>query len=241
MVTSLRQILEGNPFFQTLKFSSAWDKALGQHITKHARPVKFQDGILTIAASSQAWATQLRFLAAEIKAKLNQFFGKEEIVGVRFFVDMKEGNQGKQEKEKEKEVEEKNFTCILCGVKIGKAGQCQTCKQQEKEDRKNRAMGIFRKTPWISFSEAAAWGKPIEREEFDRAKKRIKEGFYDQLWKAAKELSRKELKDVSKIRNILYDYVMVKTGKKPGELNVKILQKSIPAKLWQIIKETVKN
>jgi hypothetical protein len=231
MVTSLRQILEGSPFFQTLKLSSAWEKVLGPHITKHARPVKFQNGTLTIAASSQAWATQLRFLAAEIKGKLNKFIGSEEILGVRFFVDLKD-----EQKEKKVLPEEKKFICTVCGVRTSRPGQCQTCSQQDKAAKKENLIRLFRRVPWVSFQEALQENKHLAREEFDRAKSQIKASFYDQLWKAAKELSRKELKDVSKLRNILYDYVMVKTGKKPGELTPKTVQTSIPAKLWQTIK-----
>jgi hypothetical protein len=238
MVTSLRQILEGTPFFQTLNIFSAWEKALGPHITKHAHPVKLQNGALTVAASSAAWAVQLRFLSTEIKTRLNQFLGREEIQAVTFFVDQKE--QGKQDSQGDQgnqgDQGEKKYVCSVCGVKISREGKCLSCRQEERNAHENKIVKMFRNTPWISFQEASETATPLGKEEFERVRKRMKGGFYDQLWKAAKELSRKELKDVSKIRNILYDYVMIKTGKRPAELNVKILQKNVPAKLWQMIK-----
>ena len=36
---------------------------VGAEIAKHSRPVKLEDGELTVEAESTAWATQLRLLA----------------------------------------------------------------------------------------------------------------------------------------------------------------------------------
>ena len=44
----------------------AWEKVVGQDIAKHSRPVKLDDGVLTVEAESTAWATQLRLLAATL-------------------------------------------------------------------------------------------------------------------------------------------------------------------------------
>src|SRR5437667_10133467 len=41
-----------------------WTKVVGQEISSHCRPVKLENGELTIEAESTAWATQLRLLAA---------------------------------------------------------------------------------------------------------------------------------------------------------------------------------
>lgn len=42
----------------------AWEKVVGEDIARHSRPVKLDDGVLTVEAESTAWATQLRMLAA---------------------------------------------------------------------------------------------------------------------------------------------------------------------------------
>jgi len=44
----------------------AWEKVVGADIAKHSRPVKLDDGVLTVEAESTAWATQLRMLAASL-------------------------------------------------------------------------------------------------------------------------------------------------------------------------------
>ena len=44
----------------------AWEKVVGPDIAKHSRPVKLDDGVLTVEAESTAWATQLRLLAATL-------------------------------------------------------------------------------------------------------------------------------------------------------------------------------
>jgi predicted nucleic acid-binding Zn ribbon protein len=47
-----------------------WEKVVGVDIAAHCRPVKLDDGELTIEAESTAWATQLRLLSGRIMAKI---------------------------------------------------------------------------------------------------------------------------------------------------------------------------
>jgi predicted nucleic acid-binding Zn ribbon protein len=44
----------------------AWERVVGADVASHCRPVKLADAELTIEASSTAWATQLRLLAARL-------------------------------------------------------------------------------------------------------------------------------------------------------------------------------
>ena len=41
-----------------------WEAVVGADLAAHCRPVKLEDGELTVEAESTAWATQLRLLAA---------------------------------------------------------------------------------------------------------------------------------------------------------------------------------
>jgi predicted nucleic acid-binding Zn ribbon protein len=50
-----------------------WAKVVGAEVASHCRPVKMEDGELTIEAESTAWATQLRLLAGRL---LNQIAGE---------------------------------------------------------------------------------------------------------------------------------------------------------------------
>jgi len=45
-----------------------WAKVVGPDIAEHCRPVKLEDGELTIEAESTAWATKLRLLARKLLA-----------------------------------------------------------------------------------------------------------------------------------------------------------------------------
>jgi predicted nucleic acid-binding Zn ribbon protein len=43
-----------------------WDRVVGAQVAEHCRPVKLEDGVLTVEAVSTAWATQLRLLAGRL-------------------------------------------------------------------------------------------------------------------------------------------------------------------------------
>ncbi len=44
----------------------AWERVVGSDIAQHSRPVKLDNGELTVEAESTAWATQLRLLAGNL-------------------------------------------------------------------------------------------------------------------------------------------------------------------------------
>lgn len=44
----------------------AWERVVGPDVAKHSRPVRLEDGELTVEAESTAWATQLRLLAGSL-------------------------------------------------------------------------------------------------------------------------------------------------------------------------------
>ncbi|HEX2773692.1 MAG TPA: DciA family protein [Micromonosporaceae bacterium] len=48
----------------------AWERVVGPDVAQHSRPVKLQDGELTVEAESTAWATQLRLLAASLLRRI---------------------------------------------------------------------------------------------------------------------------------------------------------------------------
>nr|WP_246655928.1 MULTISPECIES: DciA family protein [Dactylosporangium] len=52
-----------------------WEKVVGADIAAHSRPVKLEDGELTIEAESTAWATQLKMLAAKLLAGIAREVG----------------------------------------------------------------------------------------------------------------------------------------------------------------------
>lgn len=53
----------------------AWPEAVGADIASRARPVTLVEGVLTVSVDDPAWATQLRFLAADLAAKVDALAG----------------------------------------------------------------------------------------------------------------------------------------------------------------------
>lgn len=48
----------------------SWERVVGPDIAKHSRPIKLDDGELTVEAESTAWATQLRLMAAALLKRI---------------------------------------------------------------------------------------------------------------------------------------------------------------------------
>jgi len=52
-----------------------WAQLVGDEVAEHAKPVSLKEGELTVAASSTAWATQLRLLQRQLIAKIARGVG----------------------------------------------------------------------------------------------------------------------------------------------------------------------
>ena len=44
--------------------------AVGENVAAHVRPVRLDQGVLTVEADDSAWATQVKFLSGTISARL---------------------------------------------------------------------------------------------------------------------------------------------------------------------------
>ena len=58
-------LAEGNLF-------SSWSEIVGEEIATHSEPITFFEGVLTIRASSTAWATQLTLLKPTLLEKISE-------------------------------------------------------------------------------------------------------------------------------------------------------------------------
>jgi predicted nucleic acid-binding Zn ribbon protein len=52
-----------------------WSDAVGEVVAAHARPVSFDDGRLLVEVDDPAWATEMKFLEADIVARLRSVAG----------------------------------------------------------------------------------------------------------------------------------------------------------------------
>ncbi|WP_372444362.1 DUF721 domain-containing protein [Micromonospora qiuiae] len=53
----------------------AWERVVGPEVAQHSRPVKLENGELTVEARSTAWATQLRLLAGSLLQQIARQVG----------------------------------------------------------------------------------------------------------------------------------------------------------------------
>jgi predicted nucleic acid-binding Zn ribbon protein len=53
-----------------------WQAVVGDDVAAHCRPLSFADGVLTVAADSSAWATQVRLLVPTLMRRLAEEVGE---------------------------------------------------------------------------------------------------------------------------------------------------------------------
>jgi predicted nucleic acid-binding Zn ribbon protein len=58
------------------KVFSAWDDLVGPQVAAHARPRSLRDGVLAVAVDQPAWATQLRYLEADLLRRIADVVGE---------------------------------------------------------------------------------------------------------------------------------------------------------------------
>ena len=49
-----------------------WEEAVGEYIAHHARPSRFEDGILLVDVDEPAWVTEIEFRTEEISRRLHE-------------------------------------------------------------------------------------------------------------------------------------------------------------------------
>ena len=60
-----------------------WPSVVGHHIADHATPTGLRDGVLSVAAESTAWATQLRIVQNQVLAKIAVAVGDGVVTSLR--------------------------------------------------------------------------------------------------------------------------------------------------------------
>lgn len=60
-----------------------WDQIVGADIATHAQPISLRDKVLHVQAESTAWATQLRYVQAQIIAKIAAALGDGMVTSLR--------------------------------------------------------------------------------------------------------------------------------------------------------------
>ncbi len=67
-----------------IRVFGAWAKAVGQEISRQAKPKYFRNGILFVETSHPAWTTELQSKRHLIQRKLNESLGQEVVREIHF-------------------------------------------------------------------------------------------------------------------------------------------------------------
>ena len=57
--------------------TARWREVVGDSIADHCEPLGFDEGVLSVRATSTAWATQLTLMNGQIRHRLNEESGRE--------------------------------------------------------------------------------------------------------------------------------------------------------------------
>ena len=70
---ALNQLVQGRQWESALaegNLFTSWSEIVGEEVASHSEPITFFEGVLTLRASSTAWATQLTLLKPTLLEKL---------------------------------------------------------------------------------------------------------------------------------------------------------------------------
>ncbi len=63
-----------------------WEEIVGPAVAAHSRPLSLQRGLLTVAVDQPAWATQLTYLEADLKRRIDEVAGPGVVERIRVTV-----------------------------------------------------------------------------------------------------------------------------------------------------------
>lgn len=82
MQASLDRVMRhlGSPEVATVtSVFDRWPALVGEQVASRATPVSLRDGVLVVAVDDPAWATQIRFLEAQVVAGIAADLGPDEV------------------------------------------------------------------------------------------------------------------------------------------------------------------
>jgi predicted nucleic acid-binding Zn ribbon protein len=77
-----RRLGVANPSTLSAVFSR-WEQVVGPDVAAHATPRSLRAGVLVIVVDEPAWATQLRYLSSDLKARVDEAAGPGEVVEIQ--------------------------------------------------------------------------------------------------------------------------------------------------------------
>jgi predicted nucleic acid-binding Zn ribbon protein len=93
---SLGAFLDRRGWGERLRAATAWnhwDDMVGADLSARCEPVRLAGGTLVVRAESQVWATQLRYMLPQLKARVEEVLGEGSVTDIRVVVGILEGRQ----------------------------------------------------------------------------------------------------------------------------------------------------
>lgn len=82
---ALQAFLRGKGWGRRLeeaRVHEVWEQIAGEGLAGHVQPVRLHGGVLVLQADSPAWATEVRFLTAELIRRSNDVLGEGQVRSV---------------------------------------------------------------------------------------------------------------------------------------------------------------
>lgn len=65
---------------------AGWSALVGEPLASHVHPTSLRDGVLRLTADEPAWATQVKYLGAELVERMNERLGERVVEQLVVFV-----------------------------------------------------------------------------------------------------------------------------------------------------------
>lgn len=79
---------------ETARIFSAWDQIVGPEVAARCRPSSLKGGVLKVRTESAVWASEFRYLSADVIRRINKELGKEIVREVKPWVKAGVGENG---------------------------------------------------------------------------------------------------------------------------------------------------
>jgi len=85
---TLARVLKGLNIkdLESIKIFALWDRIAGEKLAAHCQPVRIDRGILYVEVDDPIWLAQVKYMKADIHAKITEALQKEAIKDVRFYL-----------------------------------------------------------------------------------------------------------------------------------------------------------
>lgn len=142
------------------------------------------------------------------------------------------------EKRKQGQIE-----CLSCNDlhPLREGDFCKSCQLKKKSRAQNKLKQYLRKTPWAAFADVKHEIPKVTYEKYSKAKREEIAYLKDQINNILFEIPKKEGgrrdKFIDKLKELSYGLVMLRSGKRPEELDEKTLKKYVGSRVRKVIFE----